>query len=688
MGMSFPGLWVAKEEQEVDADAAASTGDDTPMEAESAGVALAVPAYPPSPPTPPEVIRTERPKMTAKDRLAMSTGLHGKHQVQPIPGGEPGGDFDMEDVEGRLAQATDDARRLVLEDYVQDLVAMGGWNAHDPKSGRKALDKARHVLGKVHKIFPPISGMVRAYRSLVEKGEMAENPALRALLVRKEVRSWSGVLVVTLFTSPGNFSCPMDCHFCPNEVDENGTQVLPRSYLSTEPGCKRGLANGFDCVRQVRDRVGSLNSIGHTVDKLEVLVLGGTWSYYPIAYQEDFVRDIYFAANTLEEVDANSLRERGSMEEEQRLNEDTKFKVIGITLETRPDFITRAEIKRFRRYGCTRVQVGLQHTDDGILELINRKCTHADGVRALKLLKETCFKVDVHLMPDLPGSSPEMDKEMLGQVLYDPDLDADYYKIYPTSVTPFTKIKEWYEDGSYKPYADVNDGALLLELLVWFKGQIQEVKNAAVDPRGAELVSRAHRASGGREIFLSFETTDRMTLLGFLRLRFNEDPDVNVFPELKGAALVRELHVYGTIVPTYDDTEKEGGGAPQQQHAGLGKRLLRWGEKLAWEAGFRKVAIISGVGVRKYYARFGYSLQGAGQYMIKTLVEPPDESQDTDADLPPGATVGLRGVLPSLPEIVDVELRDIQAEGPAVPPPAVETRSSRRRKRPSAADAR
>jgi hypothetical protein len=180
--------------------------------------------------------------------------------VQPIPGGE-----DLEDPagEGAHTDAADEGRRRLLEEYVLDLAAMGGWDACDPKSGRKKLDRARHVLAKRHRVFPPVSAMVRAYRSLVESQRMPENPALRALLVRKEVRSWSGVLVVTLFTSPGNFSCPMDCHFCPNEVDENGTQVrapcapcapderagadaagaapqvLPRSYLSTEPGCKR-----------------------------------------------------------------------------------------------------------------------------------------------------------------------------------------------------------------------------------------------------------------------------------------------------------------------------------------------------------------------------------------------------------------------------------------------------------------
>eukprot|EP00960_Hanusia_phi_P064309 765761-Hanusia_phi.AAC.5 len=194
----------------------------------------------------------------------------------------------------------------------------------------------------------------------------------------------------------------MDCHYCPNEVDENGTQLLPRSYLSTEPGCKRGMANNWDCVEQFRDRVSCLRNIGHKVDKIEVLVLGGTWSYYPEDYQESFIRDIYYAANTLD-LALQEVRLPLGLKEEQKINEGARYKIIGITLETRPDFITRAEIRRFRKYGCTRVQVGLQHTDDSILEIINRKCTHAQGIKAIKLLKENCFKVDIHLMPDLPG---------------------------------------------------------------------------------------------------------------------------------------------------------------------------------------------------------------------------------------------------------------------------------------------
>ena len=249
-------------------------------------------------------------------------------------------------------RATEAAKNHAVERYLMDLDAAGGWEGLDQKAGRKRLDRLRVTMSRKHKITPPVSALVRAYQTLISQGTLADNLPLRTLLIRKECRSWSGVLVVTLFTAPGNFSCPMDCHYCPDERDANGTQLLPRSYLSTEPGCKRGMANGWDCVRQFRDRVSCLRNIGHKVDKIEVLVLGGTWSFYPLDYQQEFIRDIYFAANSLDISDAElGVRERQSLQQEQDTNEDAKYKIIGITLETRPDFITKAEVKRLRRYG-------------------------------------------------------------------------------------------------------------------------------------------------------------------------------------------------------------------------------------------------------------------------------------------------------------------------------------------------
>ena len=214
------------------------------------------------------------------------------------------------------------------------------------------------------------------------------------------------------------FSCEWDCYYCPNEPGQ------PRSYLHDEPSVLRANMNQFDPVLQFTDRAATLSQNGHPLDKVELLVLGGTWSSYPHAYQAEFVRDLFFAANTFYE---RPKRERRSLVEEQTLNEGSSVKIIGLTLETRPDTITPDELRRLRRYGCTRVQLGLQHTSDDVLRNINRGCNKADAARAIALLKDAAFKVDVHLMPNLPGSSPSADREMFQEMLDDPLMQADQW---------------------------------------------------------------------------------------------------------------------------------------------------------------------------------------------------------------------------------------------------------------------
>jgi ELP3 family radical SAM enzyme/protein acetyltransferase len=259
----------------------------------------------------------------------------------------------------------------------------------------------------------------------------------------------------------------------------------------------RANQNDFCPVRQFYDRAATLAKQGHTVDKIEIIVLGGTWSGYPWDYQYSFVRDLFFAANTFDELlartavdvgadgkwapkvdpvelqvkESSLLRDRMSLLEEQTRNEVSECKIIGLTLETRPDYVTVAELRRLRELGCTRVQIGVQHTDDEVLRFINRGCTLEDAVRAVALLKQHCFKVDIHLMPDLPSSTPEKDWEMFDYVLHTPHLQADHWKVYPCEVTPFSAIETWFQQGSYVPYTET-DPALLVELLVKVKAAV------------------------------------------------------------------------------------------------------------------------------------------------------------------------------------------------------------------------
>ena len=359
-----------------------------------------------------------------------------------------------------------------------------------------SFDAAYKLGRKTLKIVPTKANIVSSYSRQVAEGRIGKNAAIERSVLKKGIRSNSGVVVITVVSAPGPFSCPQDCAYCPNEPGQ------PRSYLSTEPAVARANQNKFDPVRMVYDRAATLARQGHKIDKIEIIVLGGTWSGYPWEYQQQFCRDIFYAANTFNEDLARSrldfeiygkdgvdvedmpcvalqlspefnplVRPKKSLEEEQILNETAECKIIGLTLETRPDHISLLELKRLRSLGCTRVQIGVQHTDDEILNKINRGCTTADAVRAVRLLKEHCFKVDIHLMPDLPFTTVAKDLEMFDFVLDTPHLQADHWKIYPCEVTPFSAIEDWFAEGVYEPYTDT-DPENLVRLLVHVKAKV------------------------------------------------------------------------------------------------------------------------------------------------------------------------------------------------------------------------
>lgn len=507
----------------------------------------------------------------------------------------------------------------------------------------------------------PKSTLIAVYRQLLEQKRISENKALEHLLVKRAVRTLSGVTVITVLTKP--FICPGKCVYCPTEPN------MPKSYLSNEPAAQRAVRNTFDAVSQVQSRIRALENNGHEVDKLELIVLGGTWSAYTKEYQEEFIRDLFYAANVYGEnvmrndVIHNSgdaatitnyeLRPALSLPEEQTINETARYRIIGLTLETRPDHIDEDEVKRLRYLGCTRVQLGVQHTDDKILELIRRGDTLANAIRATKLLKEAAFKVDHHYMPDLPGSTPDHDLEMFRYVYSSEDLQPDQVKIYPCVVNEYAQLWHWFKNGKYKPYAEKELYDLLMNIkritppYVRINRLIRDIPEESIiagnsitnlrqylqtelakngeyckcircrEPRAdssevltAELKHRTYRASQGIEHFISFETPDEKTIYGFLRLRFNDKPEEVLLPELKDASLVRELHVYGQMTAVAKDDSPV-------QHMGFGKKLMAEAERLSIENGYKKIAVISGIGVREYYKKLGYTLEGT--YMVKEL---------------------------------------------------------------------
>lgn len=507
----------------------------------------------------------------------------------------------------------------------------------------------------------PKSTLIATYRQLLDQKALTENKALEHLLVKRAVRTLSGVTVITVLTKP--FICPGKCVYCPTEPN------MPKSYLSNEPAAQRAVRNTFDAINQVQGRIRALENNGHEVDKLELIVLGGTWSAYTKEYQEEFIRDLFYAANVYGEnvmhndVIRNTdaplpitnyvLRQKLSLQEEQTINETARYRIIGLTLETRPDHIDEEEVKRLRYLGCTRVQLGVQHTDDKILELIRRGDTLANAIKATRLLKEAGFKVDHHYMPDLPGSTPAHDLEMFKYVYTSEDLQPDQVKIYPCVVNEYAQLWHWFKNGKYKPYAEKELYDLLMDIkritppYVRINRLIRDIPEESIiagnsitnlrqylqkqlaeqgeycrcircrEPRAdskdvltAELKHRTYRASHGTEHFISFETPDEKTIYGFLRLRFNDQPEEVLLPELKGAALVRELHVYGQMTMVARDDSPV-------QHMGFGKKLMAEAERLSLENGYKKIAVISGIGVREYYKKLGYRLEGT--YMVKDL---------------------------------------------------------------------
>jgi ELP3 family radical SAM enzyme/protein acetyltransferase len=579
---------------------------------------------------------------------------------------------DMEDFLALTPE--EEAKKPELEALLDEMEGLATW-----KEAEKLLLKFR----KEHKFTPKKSLLLNLHRRRNKPSFKLEK-----LLVTKKVRSLSGVLVVTVLTTPypeytdeqgrrqvQRFSCKHNCYYCPNEPAHEGNNFVPqpRSYLHDEPGVLRANQCGFDAATQFRERVTTYVMNGHPIDKIEVLVLGGTWSEYPRPFQKEFVRDLFYAANT---ATTQFREERLTLEEEIAANVDAEARIIGITLETRPDSIDIEEVERLRSYGCTRLQIGVQHTHDEVLEKINRGHGVAEVKEALRLLKDNCFKVDIHLMPNLPGSTPERDEAMFEEVLSDPDLQADQWKIYPCSVVPWTLIEKWHAEGKYLPYSD----SILTELLLKIKPRVhpwirlnrvvRDIPNQYISGgcavtnlrqllqielarRGTrchcmrcreirdgpcegpiELMVRRYKASGGVEYFISFESyeLDRdlpkgapkgqggLRLHGFLRLRIPSRGS-QCLPELKGCALIRELHVYGKLTKVGQSSS----ATEAPQHSGLGAKMVAEAERLAVKHGYYRVAVISGVGVRRYYEQHGY--QQLQLYQVKELTQERERAQ-------------------------------------------------------------
>jgi elongator complex protein 3 len=481
------------------------------------------------------------------------------------------------------------------------------------------------------------STLIKVYRELTEAGEWRRDRKLMRQLRMKPVRTLSGVTTVTVLTK--HYPCPGKCIFCPDDYR------MPKSYLPDEPGAMRALHHEFDPYDQTKARVEALHAIGHPTDKIELLVLGGTWSAYQRDYQEWFLKRCFDAMNGF---DASTLVEA------QKANETTEQRNVGLVIETRPDHVNEDEIARLRAYGVTKIQMGVQSLDDEILALNKRGHSVQQSREAVRMLRAAGFKIVLHWMPNLLGTTLSSDREDFQRLWDDLDMRPDEIKIYPCQLLEDTVLYSYWERGEYKPYTTEE----LIDLLVDIKPTIprycrvnrivrdipstnvvdgnkrtslrqdakqvlgerglrcqcvrcREVRSKSVEVDALEFEDWVYKTGASNEHFLSYITAED-DLAGYLRLSLpSETAPFTGLSDIEGAAIVREVHVYGQSLEVGQSLD---GTA---QHSGLGTSLMQEAERLARTAGYERIAVIAAIGTREYYRKLGYSL--GETYMFKAL---------------------------------------------------------------------
>lgn len=520
------------------------------------------------------------------------------------------------------------------------------------------IEKYRKVLKKYPKdskyMFSK-NDLVRGYEYLLKNELISKNDLISERIQMKPTRTISGVVPVTVLTKP--FHCPGECIFCPLEKN------MPKSYLRDEPGAQRAERNLFSPYMQVYNRLLAFKNIGHKTEKVELIVLGGTWSYYPVHYQIWFVKEMFRALNDFGVKEAQKEFEpKGAavknrelfekqLEEEQKKNELSTSRCVGLSIETRPDFVTENEVVRLRKLGCTKIQIGIQSMDDKVLEMNKRGHDHRASINAANTLRRAGFKVQVHYMPNLYGSTPEIDIHGYKFMFEDNNVNPDELKLYPTSIIPNTELYEIYKQGQYTPYNDkellevltesigatpeytrltriirdipstyIVDGnkktnfreeaeRILKEKNIVMKDiRAREIKDGKFDPSELELKIINYETEVSHEKFLQFVTKENK-IVGFLRLSFPKDKLNHFIDELKDSAIIREIHVYGKSL----NIQEESGD--KAQHLGLGTRLINEAVKLSKENNFAKISVISAIGTREYYRKKGFSDGELYQYI-------------------------------------------------------------------------
>jgi len=498
---------------------------------------------------------------------------------------------------------------------------------------------AKHKLGKL----PSNSEIIRSLETI-------EKSKLLPLLRRKATRTISGVTVVAVMTKPYPCPQPEPCAYCPGGPPFG----VPQSYTGFEPAAMRGLQNEFDPYLQVKSRIEQLQAIGHNVDKIELIVMGGTFPATPLDYQTWFIQRC---------LDAITDRKSCDFDDAKKNAETSQIRNVGLTVETRPDWAQEENVDHMLNRGVTRVELGVQNPSDEIYRFVGRTHTVEDVVEATRIMKDSGLKLVYHLMPGLPCSGMERDLEAFTEIFTNPVFKPDMIKIYPCLVLKGTKAYRWYRERKYQPYTNGTAANLIVEIKKiippWIRimrvqrdipaplivagvkrSNLRQIVQQKLKEQGLrcrcircrevghrmlkdkvepnrekiEVLSTRYAASEGEEIFISAEDPESDVLIGYLRLRFPSEKAHR--PEIKATvcSIVRELHVYGPLVPVGKHLAKG------WQHKGYGSILLSEAERVSKEDyNVKKILVMSALGTKQYYKRFGYKYDGP--YMSKILGE-------------------------------------------------------------------
>lgn len=497
-------------------------------------------------------------------------------------------------------------------------------------------------MAKKYKVtFPTNIRLLKTYHKLVKTKSIKKSKRIENVLMVRPVRSLSGIVNVSILTKP--YPCPGKCIYCPTQAG------VPKSYLDNEPAVMRAILSKYDPVMQIKTRIEALKANGHNTDKIELRIIGATWSFYPKAYQTSFIKKSFDAVN---------YKKSKNLEEAQKLNEKAKHRIVGLCVETRPDFIDEKEIKRMRNLGITRVELGVQSIYDDVLKFNKRGHKIKSTISATKLLKDAGFKVGYQMMPNLPQSTIEKDEKMFKQLFASSEFKPDLLKIYPTAILKQAPLYRLWKKKQYKPYKKrelinlLKKAKLSMPIFVRIQRIIRDIPAQSIvvgpakisnmrqilqrelekeglkckcircreirdnyDPKEKIKMFRFdYDASEGKEIFLTFENAKQERLYSLLRLRIPSQfftKEKHFLPVLRDSAIIREIHTYGQQLAL-----KEKGFSAQ--HKGLGKKLIKEAEKITKkEFSLDKIAVISSIGTREYFRKFDYELQNT--YMTKSL---------------------------------------------------------------------